>query len=560
MSENLLKLKNICVTFKTRHGNFKAVDDLSLDISKGEILGLVGESGAGKSVTGAAVLGLIPAPGLISSGEIYFKGQRIDTNPKAIRGSEISMIFQDPLVSLNPLRRIGDQLIETIQTHSPCSKSEAYVLAKKSLEEVGISVNRFNAYPHTFSGGMRQRVVIALALAPRPDLIIADEPTTSLDVSNQAQILNLLKKLCREKKTSVILITHNMSVISQTTDRVAVLLSGRLVETGITRNVLKNPAHKYTKSLVSSTPRIEKGNSKHSVQQLASIKAKIKSKTKVLVANNLSREFDLSPNWVLRSFQVQKENKVLAVDSVSFSINKGETYGLVGDSGSGKSTIAKMAVGLLKPSFGDITFDGTNLNSETLSHRESQRVRRRIQMVFQSPYASLNPRWKIGAILAEPIKVFGLSSSNETEDKRVFELLDQVGLLKSDVEKYPHEFSGGQRQRISIARALASKPEVIVCDEPTSALDVSVQAQVLNLLKELQLEFSLTYLFITHDLAVVSTMADRIGVLHEGRLIEEQASGQLFTKPKHEHTKMLIAAAPQLNLAKETQKLSDISF
>ncbi|MDG2474238.1 MAG: ABC transporter ATP-binding protein [Paracoccaceae bacterium] len=549
MKQPLLNLNNISVTFKTRRQDFKAVEDLSLTLKEGEILGLVGESGAGKSITGAAILGLIPSSGNLSSGEISFKGQRIDKDPKIVRGSKISMIFQDPLVSLNPLRRIGDQLIETIQTHSPCSRTEAYDRAIKSLEEVGIDQNRFNAYPHTFSGGMRQRVVIALALAPQPAIIVADEPTTSLDVSNQAQILSLLKKLCKEKRTSVILITHDMGVISQTTDRVAVLYSGKLVEIGITQAVLKNPRHAYTQSLVRSTPRIERGSPKQPIHQIPDSKSKLCPDSKVLIAEDLTREFDLSPTWFYHKFNVHKQRRVLAVDSVSFSINKGETYGLVGDSGSGKSTIAKMAVGLLRPSSGQITVNGENLNSSTISHRQSQRIRRRIQMVFQSPYASLNPRWKIGSILAEPIRVFGLSSTKEEEQNRVFELLDQVGLSKSDVEKYPHEFSGGQRQRISIARALASKPEIIICDEPTSALDVSVQAQVLTLLKELQREFSLTYLFITHDLAVVSTMANKIGVLNQGRLIEEQSSELLFSKPQHEHTKMLLDSAPKLDIA-----------
>ena len=340
-----------------------------------------------------------------------------------------------------------------------------------------------------------------------------------------------------------------MGVISQTTDRVAVLYSGRLVETGVTREVLKNPSHPYTNRLVRSTPRIKLSSSSELSFEKSSSHSKTDESSKVLVAENLTRKFDLSSTWFFRKFNFQKREQMLAVDSVSFFINKGETYGLVGDSGSGKSTIAKMAVGLLKPSSGYITFDGDNLNSPTLAHRESQRIRRRIQMVFQSPYASLNPRWKIGAILLEPIKVFGLSSTEEEGRKTVFELLDQVGLSKNDVNKYPHEFSGGQRQRISIARALASKPELIICDEPTSALDVSVQAQVLTLLKALQNEFSLTYLFITHDLAVVSTMANRIGVLNKGRLIEEQCSELLFSKPQHAHTRMLIKSAPMLNIA-----------
>ena len=547
MKKHLLELKHITVSFKTRRGNFNAVDNLSLRIKEGEILGIVGESGAGKSITGSAILGLIPSPGQLSSGAIFFKGHRIDMNPELVRGSKISMIFQDPLMSLNPLRRIGDQLTETILAHSACSLTEAHKIAIKSLEEVGIDSSRFDSYPHTFSGGMRQRVVIAMALAPRPALIIADEPTTSLDVSNQAQVLRLLKKLCKEKKTSVILITHDMGVIYQTTDRVAVLYEGRLVEVGVTNTVLKNPTQTYTRSLVEATPKIEAGFFRKSFNQPGGSERKIEEPSNALVAEKLTREFDLSPAWFFRKLSFQQRNRVLAVDTVSFSIKKGETYGLVGDSGSGKSTIAKMVVGLLKPSSGAITFNGNNLNSSKLSHRESQKIRSQIQMVFQSPYASLNPRWKIGDILLEPIKVFGLCSSVSDEQRRVFELLDQVGLSKNDVEKYPHEFSGGQRQRISIARALASKPNVIICDEATSALDVSIQAQVLNLLRELQQEFSLTYLFITHDLAVVSSMANNVGVLKNGKLIEEQSSEMLFSKPQHEHTKMLLEAAPTLN-------------
>ena len=554
-----------------RHELLRVVDDVSFTVGRGEILGVVGESGAGKSMTGSAIIGLIDPPGRIASGEIVFDGERVEQDAQALRGKRIGMVFQDPLTSLNPLHRVGDQIIETIRTHLSVSASEAQQRMHAALEEVGLDPSRARAYPHEFSGGMRQRAVIALALCAEPALIIADEPTTALDVSIQAQVLDLLKRVCKERNASVILITHDMGVISETTDRVAVLYDGKLVEVGETNRILKNPQHPYTEALIACTPTIEGGSFDRDLVQidrtganadggefnvrsarLVETEAQVPSShsnenvSPLLVAENLSREFDLSDPWLIRMLSLSKKRILHAVSDVSFQIDRGTTYALVGESGSGKSTIARMAVGLLPPTSGTVTIEARDLNDSNLDSSERQALRRRIQMVFQSPYASLNPRWRVSAILAEPLRAFGLVAEGQDETTRVKELLEQVGLSASDARRYPHEFSGGQRQRISIARALASEPDFIICDEPTSALDVSVQAQVLNLLKQLQRDLGLTYLFITHDLAVVATMASRIGVLQSGRLVEEGLSEDIFKNPQTDYTRMLIDSAPRL--------------
>ena len=550
MSAPILEIQNLSVVFKQRKNAQTILDKVSLKVYPGEIVGLVGESGAGKSMTGSSVLGLIDPPLLISEGAIIFEGRRIEKNSAFVRGSQISMVFQDPLVSLNPLRSIGDQLIETIRTHIDMGKVEAKTYAKSLLKEVGIEPNRFYDYPHTFSGGMRQRVVIALALAPKPRVIIADEPTTALDVSVQAQILDLLRKLCKERGTAIILITHDMGVIAETTERVAVLNAGKLVEMGKTYDVLNKPKSSYTKKLIDSTPTFQhltkKSNSKPFVQKPNKEKF---DQLEYLAVNELTRFFDLSDPWLVRQINGTGKRILKAVDRVNFKIDKGRTYALVGESGSGKTTIAQMVAGLLRPSAGNVKIDGKDFTDVSLGKEELLLMRRAVQMIFQSPYASLNPRWRVGNIIKEPLDVLNLNQNEETKNKRVIELLEQVGLSPRDIVKFPHEFSGGQRQRICIARALASQPELIICDEPTSALDVSVQAQVLRLLKDLQKEFSLTYLFISHDLAVVSEMADKIGVLKEGVLIEEATPEALFSSPVENYTKMLIAAAPDIGNA-----------
>ena len=563
----LLEVRGLSVEFPLRRELLTVVEDVSFNVERGEILGIVGESGAGKSMTGSAIIGLIDPPGRIAAGDIVFDGESVGQNAELLRGKRIGMVFQDPLTSLNPLHRVGDQIVETIRAHLSVSASEAQQRMKAALEEVGLDPTRARAYPHEFSGGMRQRAVIALALCAEPSLIIADEPTTALDVSIQAQVLDLLKRVCKDRGASVMLITHDMGVISETTDRVAVLYQGKLVEIGKTRDIIERPQHPYTEALIACTPTIEGGSFDRDLVQIDRADADLadgefrirkandpdvnRSKKIVsdntqplLVAQNLSRSFDLSDPWLIRMLSFRKKRILDAVSNVSFQIERGTTYALVGESGSGKSTIARMAVGLLAPSAGTVTIDGVDLNDASLDSQERQALRRRIQMVFQSPYASLNPRWRVGAILAEPLRAFGLATGREKE--RVNELLEQVGLSVADARRFPHEFSGGQRQRISIARALASEPEFIICDEPTSALDVSVQAQVLNLLKQLQRDLGLTYLFITHDLAVVATMASRIGVLQSGKLVEEGDSEALFANPQTDYTRMLIDSAPRL--------------
>ena len=547
MSAPILEIQNLSVVFKQRKNAQTILDKISLKVYPGEIVGLVGESGAGKSMTGSSVLGLIDLPLLISEGAIIFEGRRIEKNSALVRGSQIAMVFQDPLVSLNPLRSIGDQLIETIRTHIDMGKVDAKTYAKSLLKEVGIEPNRFYDYPHTFSGGMRQRVVIALALAPKPKLIIADEPTTALDVSVQAQILDLLRKLCKERDTAIILITHDMGVIAKTTERVAVLNAGKLVETGKTYDVLKKPKSTYTKKLIDSTPTFQHLTKKRNFKPFVQKPNKEKfEQLEYLAVNELTKFFDLSDPWLVRQITGTGKRILKAVEQVSFKIDKGRTYALVGESGSGKTTIAQMVAGILQPSAGSVKIDGKDFTDPSLGKEELLLMRRAVQMIFQSPYASLNPRWRVGDIIKEPLDVLNLNQNEESKSKRVIELIEQVGLLPSDVVKFPHEFSGGQRQRICIARALASRPELIICDEPTSALDVSVQAQVLRLLKDLQKEFSITYLFISHDLAVVSEIADKIGVLKEGVLIEEGTPEALFSSPVEKYTKMLIAAAPDI--------------
>ncbi len=608
-----LSVRDLRVEFPTRRGLLTAVDGVSFDVAPGEVLGLVGESGAGKSLTGAALIRLLEPPGRIAGGEITLGGQRIDQLPpeefRHLRGGRIAMVFQDPLTSLNPLFTVGDQIVETIRIHLDLSVEEARKRAVSLLEEVGIpaAAERLDAYPHEFSGGMRQRVVIALALAADPAIVIADEPTTALDVSVQAQVIAVLKRLCRERGTSVILITHDMGVIAETADRVAVMYAGRIVEIGPVRDVIEAPQqHPYTRGLMGAIPSLEGGRTRleqipgamprldsiprgcafnprcaHATDRCRDGKpalarsgsaevacfhvadgtlgaaarradADAERDTKLTDAlgkplvsvESLTKIFDVSRPWLYRVLQGEPRRTLTAVDGVSFDIPRGQTFALVGESGSGKSTVAKTMVGLLRPSKGRIVFDGTDI-SDAASGADAA-LRRRLTMIFQDPYASLNPRMTAAAIIAEPLKAFQPEMSASEVDAAVAELLTQVRLSPKDGVKFPHEFSGGQRQRIAIARALASRPEFIVCDEPTSALDVSVQAQILNLMRDLQDELGLTYLLISHNLAVVRHMANRIGVLYLGRLVEVAPAAELFEAPRHPYTRMLLAAVPSM--------------
>ncbi len=560
-SPPVLRVRDLGVTFDTYRGPVQVLDDVNFEIAAGEILGVVGESGAGKSMTGAAVIGLIDPPGRISSGTIELDGERIDElrgeAMRRIRGRRIGSIFQDPLTSLNPVYTVGRHLVETIRTHLPVTEAQARARALALLEEVEIPDPRlrFGQYPHQFSGGMRQRVAIALALCAEPQLVIADEPTTALDVSVQAQIIALLRRVCRERGAAAMLITHDMGVIAETGDRVMVMYQGRVLETGPVREVLDRPAQPYTRVLMAAIPSVHERLERLPVPEVGSpasapaVKAEPVPRAnpgaaKTLVeVRHLGKEFDLSPGWLERLVSREPRKLLQAVDDVGFAIRQGRTFGLVGESGSGKSTVARMVAGLTLPTRGQVLFDGKD------RFEAQANLRRRIQMIFQDPYASLNPRWTVAQLIAEPLEVLGLSARPDETAERVAQALRRVRMTPDDARKYPHQFSGGQRQRIAIARALASQPEFIICDEPTSALDVSVQAQVLNLMRDLQEEFGLTYLLISHNLAVIRHMCDDIGVMQRGRLVEAGDAQAVLDAPQHAYTRALMAAVPDIQHA-----------
>ena len=554
---SFLKIKDLSVDYKMRKDTIYAAKNVNIEVNKGEILGLVGESGSGKSTVGNAIINLIDKPGKVSSGSVMLGDLNIHENPDNIvkyRGNKIGLIFQDPQTSLNPILTIGEQLIETILAHLDLSKEEAKDKAISLLKEVGIkdAENRFDNYPHQFSGGMRQRVVISLSLCCEPELLIADEPTTALDVSIQSQILDLIKKLTKERNLAVILITHDMGVIAETANRVAVMKNGNVVEIGSTKEILTNPKETYTKSLVRSVPPTNKKISRFVIVEKENennkennLKILNRWTNKKIIEQDLIQVKNLSKTFDDNFFTENSKNSILAVNDVSFNIKEGESFGLVGESGSGKSTIAKMIVNLYKPTKGDIFFD--NVCVTKIKHNlEMMKFRKQIQMIFQDPYSSLNGRLKVKDIVSEPIKLHNPSISKNDLDSYVFDLLESVELSQNSADRYPHEFSGGQRQRISIARALATQPRLLVCDEPTSALDVSIQAQILNLLKDIQEQLNLTILFISHDLPVVRQMCDRIGVLKDGKLCEVSNTEELFLKPQHNYTKELLQLMPKI--------------
>ena len=566
----LLEIVGLDVSFPSQHGTTYAVRDVSINLKPGEVLGVVGESGAGKSTIGNAVINLLEPPGKITNGKVLFQGENIsgldDKEMRDIRGQKIGMIFQDPLTSLNPLMTIGAQLLETITKTTKLAGNVAFKKAIELLEAVGIEqpAARFRAYPHEFSGGMRQRVVIALALAGDPDLIIADEPTTALDVSIQEQILELIRVLCRERKLGVIIITHDIGVIANIADRVAVMYDGSVVETGKVRQILMAPQHQYTKSLIAAVPRgdikferfksvdyIEGGKQAYKSidveQHWLGEKVRKNSADKAISIEGLNKKF------VIKKAVFERNRVYLkAVKDVTFSVEEGETFGLVGESGSGKSTIARLIVGLSKVDRGSIQIFGQEVSNK----RKDQKViaaQRDLQMIFQDPYSSLNTRMRVQDIIAEPIRYYQTASSDRETLQIVRDLLDHVGLGSTAMLKYPHEFSGGQRQRISIARALASRPKILICDEPTSALDVSVQAHILNLLKDLQDELRLTMLFISHDLPVIRQMCDKVAVMRHGAICEIATTDNLFDAPNHEYSKHLLNLMPRIGSVGKTK-------
>ena len=560
---SFLEIKNLNIDYQTRKETIEASRNVSFTLERGEILGIVGESGSGKSTVANAIINLIDKPGQITNGSIKLDGIECcnDENIiKNVRGKKIGFIFQDPQTSLNPLFKIKDQLIETIQTHLKSNYNDAKRKTIDLLREVGIEnpEKRMNEYPHQFSGGMRQRVVIALAISCEPDLIIADEPTTALDVSIQYKILKLLKDLTIKRNLGVLIITHDMGVIAETTDRVVVMRLGKIVEQGKTSEILSNPKSTECKSLVMSVPPTNKKIDRFKL---------LSPDGKKITNNSINLTNSIIENWGVRELNSKKlldfvnvskifnegslfsskksENTIKALDNVSFQIFEGESFGLVGESGSGKSTIAKIVSSLINPTSGEVFFENISLHNPK-NKEKINKFRGQIQMIFQDPYSSLNPRFKVKNIIAEPIKFFQKNIDNISINKNVNDLIDIVGMTRQSLERYPHEFSGGQRQRISIARSLATRPRLLICDEPTSALDVSIQAQVLNLLKDLQDTLNLTILFISHDLPVIRQMCNRTAVLKNGKVCETSDTEQIFKSPKHLYTKELLNLMPKI--------------
>jgi peptide/nickel transport system ATP-binding protein len=602
----LLEVKDLHVSFHTQAGVVKAVRGVNFTINEGETLAIVGESGSGKSVTSKAIMKLLPDKiATYDDGQVLFDGQNLIEAPEkrmeVVRGSEIAMVFQDPMTALNPTMTIGKQVAESVIKHQGLSKKEAQKRAIEILELVGIPepATRVHQYPHQFSGGMRQRVVIAIAIACNPKLLIADEPTTALDVTIQAQILDLLKDIQKRMGTAIMLITHDLGVVANMADKVAVMYAGKIVEEGTVNEVFYESQHPYTWGLLKSIPDLDAEEELYSIpgsppdllhppvgdafaarnefalaidyktqppmfkvsdshyaatwllhpnapdlstviqvrerERIATAKkrkSKIGNTSPIIQVKDLQKHFHLSGNKQLR-----------AVDGVSFDINKGETLGLVGESGCGKSTTGRTIIRLYEPSGGEVYFDGEPIHGQ-LKKGQENRMKQKIQMIFQDPYASLDPRKKVLDSVAEGIDIHKLAASPKDRKDIVQNLLEIVGLNKEFMNRYPHEFSGGQRQRVGIARALAVNPEVIIADEPISALDVSIQAQVVNLLKDLQYEKELTYLFIAHDISMVKYISDRIGVMYLGNLVELAPTKAISENPLHPYTQALMSAVP----------------
>ena len=526
----LLNVDHLSVSFVTRNGTNKAVDSVSFSVEERQITAIIGESGSGKSVSCYAMLGLVPSPpGRIDGGTAHFQGQDLlalsESELRAIRGRDIAMIFQDPMTCLNPFMKIGDQLIEPLTLHKGLAKGLAREQAMALLDEVGIRdpQRAMSAFPHEFSGGMRQRVMIAMALINEPKLLIADEPTTALDVTIQAQILKLIAELQTKRDIGVLFISHDLAVVSDIADHIVVMEKGKVVESGQPKQIFNDPQHPYTQKLLAAIPSGQKAAGTVAPEPLIRI-------------DNLR-------TWFTPTGSAEP---VKAVDGVSLDIHRGEVLGLVGESGSGKSTLGRSILRLVPITSGRIAFEDTELSA--LAGKSLKQFRHRMQMIFQDPYASLNPRMTVYDTLAEPLLLHGLVQKADL-DRAIRELMDNVGLARAFVRKYPHEFSGGQRQRIAIGRALATRPEFMVADEPVSALDVTIQAQILDLLADLTKEYGLTMLFISHDLAVIRQIADRIAVMYRGKLVEEGPTTQVFETPQQDYTRSLLAAIPGANAA-----------
>jgi peptide/nickel transport system ATP-binding protein len=524
----VLSVRDLTVEFPGDRGTLRAVDEVCFELAAGGALGIVGESGSGKSTTALALLGLHRHSEARVSGKIMLGDDDVnaldDEAVRRLRGRRIAMIFQDPLTALDPYFRIGDQIAEVYRTHSGATRRAAWARAVEVLDRVGIpdAARRVRARPHEFSGGMRQRALIAMALACSPEILVADEPTSALDVTVQAQILDLIDELRAETGMALLLVTHDLGVVARSVERVLVMRDGRVVEQGEAGEVLRTPAEPYTRALVAAVPRLD-----------GPPPASREPGEPLVTLTGLTRDFR-RPGGGLRRAMLR------AVDGVSLEIRAGETLGVVGESGSGKTTLARMIVRLLEPTSGSIVFAGRDISR--LPERELRPIRRDLQMVFQDPASSLNPRRTVGDSIADPLRVRGTGDREALRTAR--ELMERVGLDAARHDRYPHEFSGGQRQRMGIARALSLRPRLLVCDEPVSALDVSTQTQILGLLAELQKEYELTIMFVSHDLAVVRQVSDRVAVMHDGALVELADVGELYASPRHEYTRTLLAAVP----------------
>lgn len=556
----LLQIQNLVISFSRENSWTDVIKNISFELHKNEIIGIVGESGSGKSVSSLAVLGLLPNKiSRISNGQILYNGddltQKSSKDFRKIRGREISMIFQEPMSSLNPSLKCGYQVEEILFEHTNLSKKEVKVEVLSLFEKVKLPNPEkiYNSYPHQISGGQKQRVMIAMAIACKPKILFADEPTTALDVTVQKEIIKLLKELQQETQMSIVFISHDLALVSEIADRVLVMYKGEIVEQGPTAEIFRNPQQTYTKALIASRPSLDER-----LKRLPTIADFLNDTTPTEIitpeerTKRLERLYAQPPILEVKNIEktyyskigiLGKKSVFQALHDISFKVYEGETKGLVGESGSGKSTIGNAILQLDKATKGQIFYKGTDITA--LSEKEFKNFRKEIQIIFQDPYSSLNPKMKVGEAIMEPMQVHNLYKNNKERKHKALEILERVGLSEEHFNRYPHEFSGGQRQRIGIARTIALQPKLIVCDESVSALDISVQAQVLNLLNELKENFGFTYIFISHDLAVVKYMSDKILVLNKGHLEEETEADELYRNPKTEYSRKLIDAIPK---------------